>query len=387
MGLSDFIVLNVEAILSEFVAFACTQLPAASGMDTHALRDHGAQVLAAIAKDMKTPQSRREQQDKSQGLSMPDEGEGNAAAEIHGALRATAGFDVNQAAAEYRALRASVLRLWFDSKPELGRTEVFELVRFNESMDEALAASLLHFASEAAHMRNLFLGVLSHELRTPLSTIVASGQLLQMQLKSNPPLLGASERALRGARRIESLLDSLLDYVRSGLGEGMRISLERVDLGALCARIVAEVSALYPDREVRLETSGDVDCDCDEQRIGQAVSNLLTNAYKYGDRGRPIEVAVATIEQDLSVQVKNFGPAIPPETLESFFQPLVRGASVDKQGVNLGLGLYIVREIASAHGGSATVVSNDELGTTFTLRLPRHAHADSTAAFRGLKMN
>lgn len=318
---------------------------------------------------------------------MPLEGEGNAAAEIHGALRASAGFDVNQAAAEYRALRASVLRLWFDSKPELGRTEVFELVRFNESMDEALAASLLHFASEAAHMRNLFLGVLSHELRTPLSTIVASGQLLQMQLKSNPPLLGASERVLRGSRRIESLLDSLLDYVRSGLGEGMRISLERVDLGAICARIVAEVSALYPDREIRLSTSGDLDCDCDEQRIGQAVSNLLTNAYKYGDRSRPIQVTVASTDQDLSVQVQNFGPAIPPATLESFFQPLVRGANVDKQGVNLGLGLYIVREIASAHGGSATVVSNDELGTAFTLRLPRSAHGDPTAAFRGLKMN
>jgi hypothetical protein len=138
-------------------------------------------------------------------------------AELHGELRAAAGFDVNQTAAEYRALRASVIRLWMESAPTLGREEVVELTRFNEAMDEALAASILHFAAEAARMRNVFLGVLSHELRTPLSTIMASAQSLLLSAKQGDTLPKAAERTLRGARRIQSLLDDLLDYVRSGL--------------------------------------------------------------------------------------------------------------------------------------------------------------------------
>lgn len=387
MGLSDFIILNSELILSEFVAFACTQLPAAGEMDTAALKDHAAQVLAAIALDMKQPQTRRQQRDKSQGLGPPAADDAHEAAEIHGTLRAAAGFDVNQTVAEYRALRASVLRLWFDSKPQLGRDEVFELVRFNEAMDEALAASILHFAAEAAHMRNLFLGVLSHELRTPLSTIVTSGQTLQLAGKLNKPVPEAAERLLRAGKRIESLLDALLDYVRSGLGEGMRISIATVNLASVCAKIVNEIGTLYPTREISLIQSGDVVCECDEQRISQAVSNLLTNANRYGDQTKPIRVTVFAEGEDVVVSVHNFGPPIANETLETLFQPLVRGMNADKSGVNLGLGLYIVREIAVAHGGAATVTSNMASGTVFSICLPRTSNPQSAKAFTGIRMN
>src|SRR3954469_4744547 len=171
MGLSEFITLESARIMSEFEAFALQQLPAAADMDVAALRDHAAQVLAVIALDMRQPQTKFQQREKSLGHGPRVVGADSSPAELHGELRAAAGFDVNQTAAEYRALRASVIRLWMESGPTLGREEVIELTRFNEAMDEALAASILHFAAEAARARNLFLGVLSHELRTPLSTI------------------------------------------------------------------------------------------------------------------------------------------------------------------------------------------------------------------------
>ena len=388
MVLSDFITLHVDEILVEFVDFAKTQLPAAHGMDLIALRDHAGAVLAAIAADMKQPQTAREQLEKSQGRA-PGEFKAAGAAEIHGTLRAASGFNVNQTAAEYRALRASVLRLWFQSNPVLGRDEVFELVRFNEAMDEALAASLLYFAAEAAHMRNLFLGVLSHELRTPLSTIVASGHSLVLASKSDKHLPAAAERVLRGGKRIESLLDNLLDYVRSGLGEGMRISVASVDLFQLCEKIVNELAALHPARDIRLECSGDPQCICDDQRLSQAVSNLITNANKYGAPAKPIRVAVKGDDLiEVSITVHNEGPPIPTETLETMFQPLVRGATTtDKTGVNLGLGLYIVQEIAGAHGGAASVESAEDIGTVFTIRIPRVAETMSESAFPGLRMN
>jgi len=388
MGLSDFITLESEKIMAEFEAFAMQQLPAAADMDVAALRDHARQVLAAVALDMLQPQTKREEREKSLGHATKADGAGVHAAEIHGAMRAASGFDVNQTAAEYRALRASVIRLWMESGPKLGRDEVFELVRFNEAMDEALAASILHFASEAARMRNLFLGVLSHELRTPLSTIMTSGHSLVLAAQQNKPLPAAAERVLRGSRRIQSLLDDLLDYVRSGLGEGMRVSPKDVDMGQVCGKIVAELRANNPGRVIELETLGDPKCVCDEERIAQAISNLVGNALKYGPADAPVKARIdgSAIDQ-ISVSVQNGGPPIPEATRESLFEPLVRGANTEREGYNLGLGLYIVREIALAHGGSASVESDAQAGTVFTVRLPRTASDAASAAFPGLRMN
>jgi signal transduction histidine kinase len=388
MGLSDFITFESAKILSEFEAFAVQQLPAAADMDVIALRDHAAQVLAAIALDMRQPQTKRQQRQKSLGHAPRVEGADASAAELHGELRAVAGFDVNQTAAEYRALRASVIRLWMESGPTLGREEVIELTRFNEAMDEALAASILHFAAEAARMRNLFLGVLSHELRTPLSTIMASGESLLKAAAAGNVLPQAAERTLRGARRIQSLLDDLLDYVRSGLGEGMRVTPLAIDMGQACARIVGELRANHPSRRIEVEHAGDLACVCDEQRISQAISNLLGNALRHGAPGAPVVVRVdGSSADEIAVSVQNGGEPIPSATRESLFEPLVRGPEADRAGYNLGLGLYIVREIAQAHGGSASVESNALVGTVFTVRIPRDATSATVSAFAGMRMN
>jgi len=386
MGLSDFITREAERIMAEFEAFALEQQPAASGMDAAALRDHAAQLLTAIVRSMRQRQTRSEQREKSLGHSPDAEGD-QSAAQVHGTLRAAAGFTVDQTTAEYRAMRASVIRLWFESGPQLGREEVFELVRFNEAMDEALAASMLQFAAEAARMRNLFLGVLSHELRTPLSTIVASGHSLLLAAKSGKVMPDAVERSLRAGRRIQSLLDDLLDYVRSGLGEGIRVVPTSVDLGNVCGRIVAELRAVNPARTIELERQGDLACVCDEQRIAQAVSNLVSNALKYGAPDAPVDVSLdgSTVDE-VCVRVHNSGPPISRETRESLFEPLVRGVNADHRGYNLGLGLYIVREIALAHRGSVDVVSNVDTGTVFTIRLPRHAGGAAASAILGLRM-
>jgi signal transduction histidine kinase len=255
-------------------------------------------------------------------------------------------------------------------------------------MDEALADSILFFASEAARMRNLFLGVLSHELRTPLSTIMTSGHSLALGASMKKDMPGAIERVLRGARRIQSLLDDLLDYVRSGLGEGMRVSPVRVDLGQVCGRIVSELRANHPGRTIEFETLGDLACECDEQRVAQAVSNLINNALRYGAADVPTRACVDGSAPDkLTISIHNGGPPIPPATRESLFEPLVRGAGADPEGYNLGLGLYIVREIAQAHAGSVGVESDEKSGTVFTIKLPRVARAAASAAFTGLRMN
>lgn len=387
MGLSEFITRHQDEILAECEAFAETMLPAAAKMDREALRDHARQVLQAIALGMTQPQTRRQQHDKSQGNGPKLDDENPTAAEIHGALRATDGFDVNQTTAEYRSLRASVIRLWFESGPQLGRAEVFELVRFNEAMDQALAESILQFAAEAAQARNVFLGVLSHELRTPLATITTSAHSLLRADPSDEPVPGAAARVQRAGRRIESLLDDLLDYVRSGLGEGMRVTPVSVDLGEVCERIVGELQAVHPDSTIVVERHGDLSCVCDEQRIAQALSNLVGNAIKYGSADTPVRVTLRSDDDGLTVAVANAGSEVSKETLDTLFEPLVRGTGADRSGVSLGLGLYIVREIALAHGGTVGVACSPESGTVFEIRLPRQAQIGVTAAFPGMRIN
>ena len=386
MGLSDFITLESAKIMDEFEAFAVQQLPAAADMDVAALRDHASQVLAAIALDMRQPQTNRQQREKSLGHAPRLDGAEPTAAELHGELRASAGFNVNQTAAEYRALRASVIRLWMESGPTLGREEVIQLTRFNEAMDEALAESILHFAAEGARMRNLFLGVLSHELRTPLSTVMASSQSLLLAANAGKTLPQAAERSLRGARRIQSLLDDLLDYVRGGLGEGMRVTPTAVDMGEACARIVGELRASHPSRAIEVEYSGDMACVCDEQRMAQAISNLLGNALRHGALDEPIVVlANGTEPAEMTVSVRNGGPPIPKAAREGLFEPMARGADATQTGHNLGLGLYIVREIALAHGGLVSVESDADVGTVFSIRIPRDA-GGAAGAFPHMRM-
>jgi signal transduction histidine kinase len=387
MGLARFITENSDLILEEFVGFAGEQLPAAASMDFKALRDHASEVLTAIALDMRQPQTMREQHEKSMGHA-PGKVGAETAAETHGFQRAAAGFDVKQTVAEYRALRASVLRLWFKTAPALGRDDVFEMVRFNEAMDEALAESILFFSNEAARMRNLFLGVLSHELRTPLSTIKVSGQTLVVGARQAKEMPGVAERVLRACERIESLLDDLLDYVRSGLGEGMRVSPTALDMGVVCERIVGELRANHPARTLELILEGDLHCVCDAQRIAQAISNLIGNAMNYSSGDAAVEVrAGGNDAAELILTVKNFGQPIPRDTCESLFEPLIRGTGQAGGGYNLGLGLYVVREIVQAHGGKASATSSQEGGTVFTLRLPREPGGATTSAFQGIRMS
>jgi signal transduction histidine kinase len=387
MGLSDFIVDNEEAILAECEAFARTLLPAASGMDAAALRDHSAQILSAIAQEMRQPQTALQQAEKSKGLALRVAGSPDTAAETHGELRADAGFDITQTAAEYRALRASVIRLWLLSGPPLGRAEVDEIVRFNEGMDQALAESLYRFAKTAAHNRNLFLGVLSHELRTPLGTILASTHAQLKAAELGRVLPDSAIRVLRSSKRMESLLNDLLEYVRSGVGGGIRVEPVELRMDELCEKLARELETYYSGRSIEVGCDRNPTGMWDEERMAQAVSNLLNNAIKYGAPDKPIRLNVdGRRDDEVWISVHNFGPPIPQEARKTLFEPLTRGISTDKSGPSLGLGLYIVSAIATAHAGSASVASSQEDGTEFLIRLPRRSMAFEPSAFGNLRM-
>jgi signal transduction histidine kinase len=377
MRLRSFISENLDAILVDWVAFARDQLPAAANMNEVALLDHGKLILEEIAADMGRPQGDDEQQAKSEGNSSSASTSTRVPSRSHARERERQGFRIEQMVAEYRALRATVLRLWTAASSNVQVEDLEDVTRFNEAVDQAIAESLQVFVTEVDRARDLFLGMLGHDLRGPLSTI-ASSATLEVRTRPND-----SQRAaviLRSAAQMKALLDDLVEYTRHRLGSGLAIAPAALRLDQFARNTLDEIDAISRGRVLELEVEGDLQGEWDARRLHQALSNLVFNALKYGLPSTPIRVSLdGTREEEVVLAVENMGDPIPPELLPTLFDPLVRaagkaggdeGADSQVAGANLGLGLYVVREIANAHGGSVEVTSDDS-ATRFELRLPR----------------
>jgi signal transduction histidine kinase len=183
MRLADFIENQAPAILATWDSFAASQTPAADAMNAEALRDHAAEILQAIALDLRTPQSPLEQDLKSKGQA-PAPGT-RTAAQAHAILRAKDGFGIRQLVAEYRALRASVLRLWGDEH-FYGPDAINDIGRFNEAIDQAIAESVDFYSTEVDRHRALFLGILGHDLRGPLNAVLLTAHTISALSAGTP---------------------------------------------------------------------------------------------------------------------------------------------------------------------------------------------------------
>lgn len=360
----------MERILVDWEAFAATRLPAARHMAALELRDHGQPILQAIAADLRTAQSDEEQAAKSQGLAPQPARARETAAQVHAVLRAKSGFDIEQLASEYRALRASVLSLWMT---EVGPAEVSvrDVVRFNEAIDQALAESIGHFASEVDRSRNLLLGMLSHDMRSPLQTIQMTAIYLG-KLNAGEAVSNAARRLIDSGGRMQGLLDDLVDFNRANLGLGISVVPAEVDLRPLLSAEIEQIRAARTGRGIELTFSGDCRGRWDGRRVQQVLCNLVVNALTHGARDAPVSVQVVGDDAELRIKVVNRGASIPEAALGDLFAPLRRGtgAASAPSEPGMGLGLYIVSEIAKAHGGSVSARS-DAAETVFEVRLPR----------------
>ncbi|APA85099.1 sensor histidine kinase [Paraburkholderia sprentiae WSM5005] len=373
MRLADFIRRDTEPILRQWEAFAATLLPAADNMGSLALRDHAPQLLEAIARDLRSSQTTKAQHGKSLRRAPKLNNAPETAAQTHAVLRARGGFDSNQLAAEYRALRASVLRLWMDEcHPEAPCLD--DVIRFNEAIDQALAESLGFFTLQVDQARNLLLGMLGHDMRSPLQTIQMTASYL-CALNAGERVSEAATRLVRSGARMQALLDDLCDFNRTRLGLGINVSPTTVDLAEVFIDELDQLRAIHPDRQIELEVQGDVRGVWDGPRLQQLLGNLVLNAIKYGSPDAPVRVVVTGDQAEVRFEVTNSGPAIEMSLLECIFDPLQRGPDLQNAQdgrSGLGLGLYIATEIAKAHNGAIEARSGaDE--TTFAVRLPRNS--------------
>lgn len=388
MRLASFIRNNLEPLLLDWAEYASTRLPIARDLEQKALRDSAAELLEAIAADMMSEQTKAEQNEKSRGMRPHNAPAVTTISQRHAAIRLTQGFTLDQMASEYRALRASVMRHWSAAKPN--DPEFKELVRFNEAMDQSLVEAVAWYGARIEHARELFLGVLSHDLRNPLGAIVMGAQVLRMDKTLIGPSAQAATRLQGAGERMALMINDLLDFTRTRLGTRLPIEMTRLQLGPVLRQTIEELRGLHPGVTISFECEEDLQGDWDAARLNQLLSNLVGNAIQHGDPGKPVEVAACRRGTQVVLTVHNEGPPITPELIDRIFDPLARGVVQEAERRNsqasLGLGLYISREIAQAHGGEIEVASSQAEGTTFKIVLPlSHDRAAIEDAANGRK--
>jgi PAS domain S-box-containing protein len=216
--------------------------------------------------------------------------------------------------------------------------------------------------------RRLAPGIIAHDLRSPLSKIKLTSQTLIEREGLPAKIVQRVQSITRAVDRMVKMVEQLLLYTQAQFGGGFSLEKERTDLERVCRDAIDDVQASSPDAEIHLDAEGDCNGVWDRPRLTQVATNLIGNAVKHGQPRTPIYVLARDEGDRVALRVHNVGPPIPPELMPVIFEPFRRG-STD----GFGLGLYIIREIVAAHGGTVEVSSSSAEGTTFVVHLPRGA--------------
>ncbi len=224
--------------------------------------------------------------------------------------------------------------------------------------------------TETLRLNEMFVAILGHDLRTPLSTILTSAELL-LKASADDAVQSAANRIQVSGRRMQTLIENVLDLARARLAGGISLRRERVDFQRLLSITVQELEATAPTSPIEVSAHGDLHGEWDSDRLAQVLSNLLSNALQHGEHGQPVEVFVDGTHRDtVTLTVANQG-GIPAEALPRVFDPFGSGRHNRARHEGLGLGLYIVRQIVDAHDGEIGVHVEDDRRTVFRVALPR----------------
>ncbi|WP_255217080.1 sensor histidine kinase KdpD [Myxococcus sp. AM010] len=226
------------------------------------------------------------------------------------------------------------------------------------------------------NLRDTFVAALTHDLRTPLTAAKMGVQMLGRRHADLPSVQTSVARVSGSLDRAERMIQNLLDASRIKAGKRVALELGACDFHTITAQALDELSAIYSERFV-LKAEGMFKMEADPLALRRIVENLSSNAAKYGAPGTPVEVVLDRNEHHVVLQVRNQGAPIAAGELQTIFEPFHRTRSATESAEKgWGLGLPLVRGIAEAHGGKATVTSSAEEGTCFTITLPLDAASE-----------
>ena len=317
-----------------------------------------------------------------------------------------AGRELNYAFRGYESGAVDFLHKPLDPHAVTSKVNVFvDLHRHRKALDqemeklaaahqkqEELVEQLRHTQRKLDHavrMRDDFMSMVSHELRTPLNTLYLETQLRQLHVSKGrlesfaaDRLPAMIERDQRQIRNMVRLIDDMLDVTRMRR-DALSIQPQPVDLAALARTVVEGLrpQAEAAGSEIALEAPGELRGVWDEFRIEQVLTNLLTNALRYG-RGKPVEMMLSQAGGIARITVRDQGIGIAPEDQERIFEQFERTDDSRKHASGLGLGLYITRKIVGLHHGRIEVESTPGQGALFKVELPVQAEAKTATQAR-----
>lgn len=264
-------------------------------------------------------------------------------------------------------------RVWLTTKGPLrdDAGEVFGLFGISRDITQR------RWAEEEVRRHSEFqehlMGIISHDIRSPLGAIMNWSRVLAAGGPAEETVR-TSQRIATAAVRIERLTRLLLDFTRARLVGGVVIEPRGTDTQELLSKVAHEFRVAFPQRDIVLEHKGNTQGQWDPDRLAQVVSNLMENALKYGPPDAPVRLSTRGLRNKVVLEVHNQGRPIPEALLPHLFEPFRQGPQTTRTlKMSYGLGLYIVREIVHAHGGTIEVASTEADGTTFTVTLPRRA--------------
>lgn len=243
-----------------------------------------------------------------------------------------------------------------------------ELMNARKRADELVETEreTQHLLRDRALFAEQMVGIVSHDLRNPLSAILMGVQLLgRVDNERRVRVLGHVQSS---AERAKQLIEELLDFTQARIGKGLTVTTRTIDLHQVTRNAIDELRLAYPDSVLVHLNAGAGRCDADGARLAQLVVNLVSNAVAYGRASSPITIRSEVDKDTALIGVHNEGDPITPAMLATVFEPMVRGDSGSNTVRSVGLGLFIVKEIARAHGGSMTVTSSAPGGTDFVLK-------------------
>ena len=403
MRLSVFIEQHKESIVQSWENFARTISPPALTMDRTGLRDHVSLILDSIIVDLDTAQTPQEQSQKSWGEAPAPNTPSHAHA--HAADRLASGYTVFQLISEYRAMRASVLRLWAANSPAVMWSDAGDVTRFNEAVDQALAESVMRYASlvestiqvqkiaevelrQSNRHKDDFLAMLAHELRNPLAPIGTAAQLLVMSPGNEVMVRQVSAIINRQMSHLTHIVDDLLDVSRITRGL-VELHTEPLDLKLIVSSAVEQAQALIEACHHQLILklgSTPAFVEGDRTRLVQVLSNLLNNAAKYTPPNGEIVLSLDVREDQVQLAVSDNGSGIAPNLIPHIFELFTQAdRTLDRAQGGLGLGLSLVKNIITLHGGEVGAESEGlGKGSVFTIKLPLLKKQSATDAVNGL---
>lgn len=251
-----------------------------------------------------------------------------------------------------------------------------DLLREKTAAETALqlAQAELNIAYEKSQRRASFaeqmVAIVSHDLKNPLTAIKMASEILARgdRTARETKMIGHISQS---ADRAERMIADLLDLALARVGRGIMINPSTVDLHTFVGRSVDELRMAFPEATLLHLSIGTGSAYLDADRMQQVIGNLVANSVAYGDLNQPIAITSHVEQEHSVVSVHNLGPVISEPLMANLFEPMIRGTETDNDARSVGLGLFIVKEIAKAHGGEVTVSSSAGQGTTFNVHFPK----------------